>query len=65
MIILYATKLDTNGNIYKLKIDHARKIYTTNPAGFFHRSDAVTITRRQMREIIEEARAAGYTEKTF
>ena len=62
MTILYATRPDINGNTYKLKIDHSAKTYTTNPGGFFHRSDAVTVTRRKLQELREEAKAAGYKE---
>lgn len=63
MKTLYATKADINGNIYKLELNHIDKTFTTNPAGFFHRSEAVTVTRRKLREIKEEAKKAGYTEK--
>lgn len=62
MIILYATKPDTNGNTYKLKIDHTNKTFTTNPGGFFHRSDAVTVTKREYKTLRDEAIKAGYKE---
>lgn len=61
MIEKLATKRDINGNTYKLLIDHEKKTYTTEPAGFFHRSDYMTITKRDMRRIREEIKAAGYT----
>ena len=61
MIILYATKPDINGNVYRLKIDHNKKTFTTNI--FFHRSDAVTITYKKYKQLIHEAREAGYIEE--
>jgi len=60
MTTLYRTNPDTCGNVYRLKIDHDKRTFTQNT--FFAKSDAVTITRRQMREIKEEAKAAGYKE---
>ena len=65
MIILYATKLDANGNIYKLQLDTDKKQYTTEPSGFFHRSDAVTVTKKELRKIRQNAIKEGYTAKTF
>lgn len=62
MIILYATKPDTNGNIYKLQLDTDKKTYTTQPGGFFHRSDAVTVTKRELNRIRENAKAENYKE---
>ena len=62
MKTLYATKPDRCGNTYKLIIDTDRKLYAEENAGFFHRSDAVTITRRKMRELKTAAISAGYTE---
>lgn len=61
MIEKLATKRDVNGNTYKLLIDHEKKTYTTEPAGFFHRCDYITITKRDMRKRREEIKAAGYT----
>ena len=61
MRTLYATKPDRNGNIYKLIIDTDRKLYAEENAGFFHRSDAVTITRKKIRELKTAAISAGYT----
>lgn len=60
MIEKLATKRDINGNTYKLLIDHEKKTYTTEPAGFFHRSDYMTITKRDMNRIKAEIKAAGY-----
>lgn len=61
MKTLYATKPDRCGNTYKLAIDTERKLYADENAGFFHRSDAVTITRREMRKIRAAAVSEGYT----
>lgn len=61
MIVQYATKPDINGNVYRLKIDHDKKTYTTNI--FFHRSDAVTITYKKYKQLINAAREAGYIEE--
>jgi len=61
MTNLYRTNPDTCGNVYRLKIDHSARTYTTNV--FFAKSDAVTVTRRQLRQLKEEAKAAGYIEK--
>ena len=61
MRTLYATKTDRNGNTYKLVIDTDRKMYADENTGFFHRSDAVTITRKKMRELRTAAISAGYT----
>ena len=65
MIILYATKPDTNGNTYKLQIDTEKKQYTTEPGGFFHRSDAVTVTKKELRTLKENAIKEGYTTKVY
>lgn len=64
MKTLYATKTDRNGNTYKLVIDTDRKMYADENTGFFHRSDAVTITRKKMRELRTAAISAGYTYAT-
>lgn len=61
MRTLYATKRDRCGNTYKLVIDTERKLYADECAGFFHRSDAVTITRKKMRELRTAAISAGYS----
>lgn len=61
MKTLYATKPDRNGNTYKLVIDTERKLYAEENAGFFHRADAVTITRKKLRELKTAAISAGYT----
>lgn len=61
MRTLYATRPDRCGNTYKLVIDTERKLYADENAGFFHRSDAVTITRKKMREIRTAAISDGYT----
>jgi hypothetical protein len=63
MTTLYATKPDTNGNTYFLRLDHERKEYAEQPAGFFHRADAVTVTRRELRRIKADAIANGYKYK--
>lgn len=57
----YITKPDQCGNVYRLTIDHNAK--TFHNFGLFGRHEAVTITRRKMREIEEEAKQEGYTEK--
>ena len=62
MINRYATKTDINGNTYKLIIDAGRQIYSRENSGFFHRSDFVTVTKRDYRKLLEEAKTAGYQE---
>ena len=62
MKTLYATKPDRNGNTYKLILDTDKKLYALENSGFFHRSDAVTITRKKMRELKTAAISAGYKE---
>lgn len=61
MRTLYATKPDKCGNTYKLVIDTERKQYANENTGFFHRSDAVTVTKRKMQKLKAAAIADGYT----
>lgn len=60
MRTLYATKPDRCGNTYKLVIDTEKKLYAEENTGFFHRSDAVTITKKKLHELKTAAISAGY-----
>lgn len=62
MITKYATKRDINGNTYKLIIDTERLLYALENTGFFHRSDFVTIGKRERARMIETLKDAGYKE---
>ena len=61
MKTLYATKPDRCGNTYKLVIDTDKRQYSHENSGFFHRSDAITTTRANLRRLEEEAKRNGYT----
>ena len=62
MITKYATKRDINGNTYKLIIDTERLLYAQENAGFFHRSDFLTIGKRERARMIDKLKGAGYRE---
>lgn len=62
MRILYATKTDRNGNTYKLVIDTDRKQYARECAGFFHRSDAITVSKATIRGQIDLIKKNGFKE---
>ena len=63
MISNYMTKTDINGNTYTLRIDHAARTYERG--AWLVRSESVIITRRKMRELIDECKQNNYTEKTY
>ena len=56
----YITKPDTNGNVYRLTINHINKTY--HEYGIFSHYDAIITTHKKMRELKEEAKNAGYKE---
>jgi len=60
MITNYMTKTDINGNTYTLTIDHNARTFTRG--AWLVRSECITITRRKMRELIEECKSNGYKE---
>lgn len=62
MINRYATKTDINGNTYKLIIDTDGRTYARENSGFFHRSDFVTVSKRDYHKLLEEAKTAGFQE---
>lgn len=62
MKTIYATKRDINGNTYKLIVDTEKRQFAHENSGFFHRSDAVTVSKRAIREIKSQVVADGYTE---
>ena len=51
MFLRFATRRDKNGNTYKLIIDTTSKKYARENAGFFHRSDYVTMGKRDIEKI--------------
>ena len=56
----YKTKRDTNGNTYWLTLDHTNRTYTEQ---YHYYEEAITTTRRQLRELKNEAIENGYTER--
>lgn len=59
---LFTTKRDTNGNRFYLVIDHGNREYSRHLGGWFHPEDATaTVTRKKLREMVEELKADGYT----
>ena len=60
MILKFATKQDINGNTYFLGIDYDKKTYSDVLGGFFHRSDVITITKKERRKMIDDVKAAGF-----
>lgn len=57
---LFRTKLDVNGNIYTLEIDHDKKTYKTNYNPFNY-SDYITIGKRERQRMIQGLKESGYT----
>lgn len=59
----YITKADTNGNTYRLIIDHAKKRIIYNySCPLFSRREATTTGKRDLQRIRAEYKKAGYTE---
>ena len=64
MINKYITRPDKNGNVYRLIIDHTKKlIYYGFSCPLFARSEAITTNKKELQNIRQEAKEAGYTEK--
>ena len=59
----YITKADRNGNTYRLEIDHnGRRVIYNYSCSLFTRSEAVTVSKRDLQEIRANYKNAGYTE---
>lgn len=59
MIIEYRTKTDINGNNYGLRIDTERKTFDRN---IWVDKSMTVITRKKMREMIEQLKSENYME---
>jgi len=62
MIERLTTKLDINGNRYKVIFDTDKKIFARENAGFFHTSDFIIVPKRSINYTINELKKNGYTE---
>ena len=62
MLVRYCTRRDTNGNRYYLIIDHDNKVYSRQPAGFFHISDYTQIAKRDLRRNLDFLKTFLYKE---
>lgn len=62
MIKRLTTKTDINGNKYKVIFDTDKKIYARENAGFFHKSDFIIVTKRDINNTINELKNNGYKE---
>lgn len=62
MIEKLATKLDINGNRYKLIFDTDKKIYARENAGFFHTSDFIIVPKRSINYTLQKLKSNGYKE---
>lgn len=62
MLVRYCTRRDTNGNTYFLIIDHEKKVYARQPAGFFHRSDYTQITKKDIHKNLDFLKTFSYKE---
>lgn len=59
----YITKTDINGNTTRLIIDHEKKQVIYNYAcPIFSRSDAVTVTKRELQNIRNNYKNLGFME---
>ncbi len=60
---LYITKADTNGNIYRMIIDHeSKKIIYNYSCPLFSRREATTTTKKDLQRLRADYKKAGYTE---
>lgn len=55
MILQFATKPDTNGNIYRLEINTEKKTYNTDFIG-----GLIRVSRKELRALIEQCKADNY-----
>lgn len=59
----YITKTDINGNTTRLIIDHIKKLVIYGySCPIFARSDAVTVTKRELQNIRNNYKNLGYLE---
>ena len=64
MLLRFSTKRDRNGNRYFLGIDTEKKTFATTSAHWYTRDDLTAeITRKNLRNLREEAEKAGYKEQ--
>ena len=59
MELYFKTKLDRNGNIYRLNIDLDNKIIRTQCS---YCGDYIVVTRKKMRDLKEKFKENGYKE---
>lgn len=59
----FITKADTNGNIYRLQVNHeTKKIYYNFSCGLFTRSDAVLVSKKDLQRLRADYKNVGYME---
>ena len=60
MIIDYKTKPDINGNVYRLQVDHEKRTFERDR--YWTAVNPIRVTRKELRALIDQCKAAGYKE---
>lgn len=58
MIFTFKTKPTINGNVYYLRIDTSKKVFTMNTLEF----SGIVTTYKNIRELVKQAKSCGYVE---
>lgn len=62
MMIRYCTKRDINGNRKHLVFDPVSMSYARDICGWFHKSDYIQVTQKEIRLTIQTLKENGFSE---